>query len=183
MTLLNTLLRKTIRGGVGKGRFIMASVGLSVAVILLLSATQASVDFKQLLYGNQQNGGAEFLVINKMITNENMTQKEALLFTSAEIEEIKKQDFVEAIEPVKASTFKVAAQSPSTALPFYTDLFFEAVDTHFLDIKTNEWKWQEGQYDIPIVMPNDFFDLYNFAFAPSQGLPQLSAETFIALPI
>lgn len=183
MTLLNTLLRKTIRGGVGKGRFIMASVGLSVAVILLLAATQASVDFKQLLYGNQQNGGAEFLVINKMITNENMTQKEALLFTSAEIEEIKKQDFVEAIEPVKASTFKVAAQSPSTALPFYTDLFFEAVDTHFLDIKTNEWKWQEGQYDIPIVMPNDFFDLYNFAFAPSQGLPQLSAETFMALPI
>lgn len=183
MILLNTLLRKTIRGGVGKGRFIMASLGLGVAIILLLAATQASVNFRQLLYGNQQNGGAEFLVINKMITNENMTQKKELLFTPAEIEEIKKQNFIEAVEPVKASTFKVAAQSPSTALPFYTDLFFEAVDTHFLDIHTSEWQWKENQYDVPIVMPNDFFDLYNFAFAPSQGLPQLSAETFMALPI
>lgn len=112
MILLNTLLRKTIRGGVGKGRFIMASLGLGVAIILLLAATQASVNFRQLLYGNQQNGGAEFLVINKMITNENMTQKKELLFTLAEIEEIKKQNFIEAVEPVKASTFKVAAQSP-----------------------------------------------------------------------
>lgn len=183
MIVLNTLLRKTIRGGVGKARFIMASIGLVVAIVLLLSAIQAYIDFRQLLYGNQQGDGAAFLVINKMITNQNMTQKQALQFSQVEIDEIKKQEFIEAVDPVQASTFKVNAQSPSGRLPFSTDLFFEAVDTNFLDIKANEWKWQQGQEDIPIVMPNDFFDLYNFAFAPSQGLPQVSPESFMALPI
>ncbi len=183
MTVLNTLLQKTIRGGVGKSRFIMAGIGLSVAIILLLAAIQAYMDFRQLLYGNQQNNGAEFLVINKIITNQNMAQKEALRFTPTEIEEIKKQDFLDAVEPVQSSTFKVSAQSPSATLPFYTDLFFEAVDTTFLDVKADDWKWKEDQDELPIILPNDFFDLYNFAFAPSQGLPQLSAETFMALPI
>lgn len=183
MTVLNTLLRKTIRAGVGKTRFVMASIGLAVAIVLLVSAIQAYIDFRQLLYGNQQGDGADFLVINKMITNQNMTQKEDLQFNQTEINEIKKQTFIEAAEPVQASKFKVNAQSPSGRLPFSTDLFFESVDTNFLDIKTNEWKWQEGQDELPIVMPNDFFDLYNFAFAPSQGLPQVSAESFMALPL
>ncbi|MCK7558749.1 ABC transporter permease [Chitinophaga sedimenti] len=47
----------------------------------------------------------------------------------------------------------------------------------FIDVKVDDWKWQEGQRDVPIILPTNFLDLYNFGFALGQGSPQISEET------
>jgi hypothetical protein len=66
---------------------------------------------------------------------------------------------------------------------FYTDMFFESVPDTFIDVKNEDWKWAPGDNTIPIILPNDFLNLYNFGFALSQGLPQVSQETIKALPM
>jgi hypothetical protein len=64
------LLKKIIRTGIGKGRFVMACGGLAIAMVLILIALQANTDFNQLLYSDKnQNETADFLVINKKVTN------------------------------------------------------------------------------------------------------------------
>jgi hypothetical protein len=82
-----------------------------------------------------------------------------------------------------ASRFKVSAQSPSSNFPFYTDLFFESVPDEFIDVKSKDWKWETGSTTIPLIIPNQFLDLYNFGFAPSQNLMQLTQDMVMALPI
>lgn len=177
------LLKKIIQTGVGKTRFLMAAVGLGIAMLLILIAIQAHTNFSQLLYSSKnQNETADFLVINKTITNAMMGQSAKSIFTPEEIANIGKQPFVQAFGLVTSSQYKVVIQAPGD-LHFATDMFFEAVPDSFLDVKNEDWKWNEGDRTIPIILPNDFLNLYNFGFSLSQDLPQISQETVKALPL
>lgn len=177
------LLRKIIKTGVARSRFVMAAIGLGIAMVLILVAIQTYTDFNQLLYGAQnQNETADFLVINKQITNAMMGQANKSAFSKEEIEQISKQPFVQSFGVVTPSQFKVVAQAPGD-LHFATDMFFEAVPDSFLDVKNEDWKWEPGNNTIPIILPNDFLNLYNFGFSLSQDLPQISQETVKALPL
>lgn len=177
------LLKKIIQTGVGKTRFLMAAVGLGIAMLLILIAIQAHTNFSQLLYSTKnQNETADFLVINKTITNAMMGQSAKSIFTPEEIANIRKQPFVQAFGLVTSSQYKVVMQAPGD-LHFATDMFFEAVPDSFLDVKNDEWKWNAGDRTIPIILPNDFLNLYNFGFSLSQDLPQISQETVKALPL
>ncbi|HEY8915694.1 MAG TPA: FtsX-like permease family protein [Chitinophaga sp.] len=177
------LLKKIIQTGIGKSRLLMATAGLGIAMVLLLIAIQAHTNFNQLLYGRQnQNESADFLVVNKKITNAMMGQSDKSMFTAEELQAIKQQSFVEAAGYITSSQFKVTAAAPGE-LQFYTDMFFESVPDSFIDVKNEEWKWQEGDGVIPIILPNDFLNLYNFGFALSQDLPQVSQETVKNLPV
>jgi hypothetical protein len=177
------LLKKIIQTGIGKTRLIMAAGGLGIAMILLLIAIQAHTDFDQLLHGEQNaNESVDFLVINKKITNEMMGQNAKSGFTPAEIADLQKQPFTEAFGYIVSNQFKVTAAAPGD-LHFYTDMFFESVPDDFIDVKNGDWKWDPATGTIPIILPNDFLNLYNFGFALSQDLPQISQETVKALPI
>jgi hypothetical protein len=68
-------------------------------------------------------------------------------------------------------------------LPFYTDLFFESVPDEFIDIPKENWKWDENAQFVPVVIPNMFLDMYNFGFAASQNLPQLTQEVIKNIPL
>jgi len=177
------LLKKIIQTGIGKSRLLMATTGLGIAMALLLIAIQAHTNFNQLLYGKQnQNESADFLVVNKKITNAMMGNADKSMFTPEELQKIKQQPFVEAAGYITSSQFKVTAAAPGD-LQFYTDMFFESVPDSFIDVKNREWQWQEGDATIPIILPNDFLNLYNFGFALSQDLPQVSQETVKNLPV
>jgi len=177
------LLKKIIQTGIGKGRLLMATLGLGIAMLLLLVAIQAHTDFNQLLYSSKnQNESADFLVINNKITNAMMGQPEKSMFTPEEMDKIRQQPFVEAAGFITSSQFKVTAAAPGE-LQFYTDMFFESVPDAFIDVQNEAWEWEEGDRTIPIILPNDFLNLYNFGFALSQHLPQVSQETVKNLPV
>ena len=178
--MLNQLLKKIIRTGVGRGRYIMAGIGLAIALLLILSAVQIQVNYNELLYGaTNQDSTANFLVINKRIDGNNQTNT----LSKEEIGKLQQQPFVDAVGLLTSSQFKVSAQSPSERFPFYTDLFFESVPDTFIDVQSKDWKWSEGSTNIPLIIPNQFLDLYNFGFAPSQSLMQLTQSMVMALPI
>jgi hypothetical protein len=57
-------------------------------------------------------------------------------------------------------------------------LFFEAIPDNFLDISPDDWHFDPSNPIVPVIMSKDYLTLYNFGFAASRGLPQLS-ETLI----
>lgn len=174
------ILKKIIRTGVGKGRFLMAAVGLGIAMLLILVALQVHRNFTELLYGERnQNERADFLVINKTITNEMMGNKALSTFTPAEIEEFKKQPFVDGFGVITAGEYNV--KMVADQLGFSTELFFEAVPDSFVDVKTDQWKWEQGQQEVPVIAPSDFLDMFNFGFAMGNNIPQFSEETISSL--
>lgn len=170
------LLKKIIRTGIGRVRFLMAAVGLGIAMLLILIAAQVHTNFNELLHGTKNaNESTDFLVINKIITNATSGNAKANAFSNTELGELKSQPFVQAFGYVTSNQYKVMADMP--ALNFSSLLFFEAMPDEFIDVKDASWGWKEGQTELPIILPNDFLNLYNFGFALGQGAPQVSQET------
>lgn len=48
----------------------------------------------------------------------------------------------------------------------------------FLDVGAENWDYKAGDRDIPIIIPRNYLNLYNYGFARSQGLPQISEGIF-----
>lgn len=55
-----------------------------------------------------------------------------------------------------------------------TDLFFESVPDAYVDVQSDRWKFDPESGIIPIIIPRNYLNLYNFGFAQSRNLPQLS---------
>jgi hypothetical protein len=174
MDVLNKLLKKLIRTGTGRKRFFMAFIGLSAAMLLILSAVQIQANYDDLLHSkSNQDSVANFLVLNKELTDRNLG---ATALTEEDLSDLKKQTFVESVGLLTPSRFKASIQSNSDRFPFYTDIAFESVPGDFIDVTNKDWKWDETSSFVPIIAPNMFLDFYNFQFSFSQNLPQLTQQ-------
>ena len=167
------ILRKLIWEGKSKWQIIGASIGSFIGLFLLLISLQLYLDMTQLVDGNTKGAG-QYIQINKQVSLFNTLGAKSF-FTNEDFEDIKALEYVDGVAPFVSNKFKVSASS--SLLGFYTELFFEAVPNEFLDIPTDDFKWEPGQNDLPMIISKDYLALYNFGFAPSQGLPQFTQST------
>ncbi|MFL9482947.1 hypothetical protein ACI6Q2_09225 [Chitinophagaceae bacterium LWZ2-11] len=179
--MLQQLLKKLIKTSAGRGRFVMAMIGLAVALTLILSAVQLQANYNELLHGKtNKDSVADFLLVNKVVTNETVG---STALADTEIINLKHQPFIDDVGVLTAARFKISAESPSAGIPFSTDLFFESVPDAFLDINNPEWKWDENAQFVPVILPTMFLDMYNFGFSASQNLPQITPDIVKNLPV
>jgi hypothetical protein len=131
--------------------------------------------------GSIRKDGADFVSITKAVTNETMGQPDKNLFHQQDIDELKAQPFIQGVSPLLPNDFRVKL-SAGDVLPFSTDMFLETLENEFIDTIPPSFSWQQGQPNIPIILSSDFFEIYN-VFAPGQGLPQISKETAMGIPV
>lgn len=142
--------------------------------MLLLCSLQMFVNIQQMLVRSDiKKNGYEFVSVTKTVTNENMGRDNR--FDLNDVEELKKQPFIEDAAPLTPNRFKVIA-SAGEMIPFSTDIFVEALDNNFIDTVPPGFTWAPGQATVPVIFSSDFLEMYN-VFAPSYGLPQLSQAT------
>lgn len=159
----------------------MGYLGLATGMILLLVAVQMFFNINLLMRSEapKKSGTFDFVSISKIVTNENMGRDNR--FTKADIEELVAREEIEAVAPLYSNQFSARA-SAGNLLPFGTELFLESLDTSFLDVTPADFKWSPGDRFVPLILSADFLELYN-VFAPSQGLPQVSAATVASVNI
>ena len=162
----------------------MALAALFTGTTLLLLSVLIWWNFNELLYGKQQSDslGSTFLTIGKSVTNANMGKPRATVFSDEEVAALGRAPQVAAVGTITSNHFPVYAMVGGN-LAFATDLPLESVPDSFLDQSPDDWKWQPGQRTLPIIISTQFLDIYNYVFAPSQGLPQLSASSVKSISI
>lgn len=155
--------------------------GLGIGILLLLISVQMFVNIRLLLKEEapRRSGAFDYVSISKSITNQNMGKDNR--FSQLDFQLLKSQPEIAAIAPLYSNQFRAMATA-GDILPFSTDLFLESIDPSFLDTIPAGFTWQPGQTDIPILFSSDFLEMYN-VFAPSQGLPQVSAKTISSVNI
>ena len=182
MSLSFQPIKPLLQTGANKSSRWFSYIGLGIGVLLLLCSVQMFVNIQQLLKeGTIKKEGFDFISISKNITNETMGQPDKNLFSPTEIEDLKKQPFIEDVSPLISNEFRVKF-SAGEVLPFSTDMFIESVDNSFIDTLPPSFTWQQGQQIVPVILSSDFFEIYN-VFAPGQGLPQMSKETAMGIPV
>lgn len=156
--------------------------GLWLGFTLVLISLQFFLNL-QIILGDHQpkSDGNEFVSIAKTITNKTMGNVEANSFVQREIDELNAQDFIISASPLVSNQFRVQL-SAAGMLGFRTDFFVESIDTKFLGNVPEDFKWEVGSAQVPLIISNTFLELYN-VFAPSYGLPQFSKETIYNIPL
>jgi len=156
---------------------------LFIGTSIILITAQLYLDVTPLLYQQSEVFKSNAAIISKNVSIFKTVDKNKIYFTEPELKELSNQSFTKDLAKFNTATFKINAYSKKAKdIPvFYTDLFFESIPDKYLDVTTNEWKWDKTQGFIPIVIPENYLNLYNFGFAESQGLPVLSKNTISAI--
>ncbi|MCH2023616.1 MAG: hypothetical protein MK207_14155 [Saprospiraceae bacterium] len=162
------MLNKLLWKNKNRWQSIGASAGIFIGLFLLLFAVQVYLDIQILTKGARDNN---FLVINKIFEK---NYGKPLEFSDEEFQEIQKQPFFKKVDAFESNKYKVSLSS--RAMGFTTLLFFQSLPHSFLSVDSVLFQWHPGDR-IPIVLSSDYLALYNFGFAPSQGLPKFSASS------
>lgn len=168
------LLRKILYREQSRRHLIFAVSGTVAGLVLLLSGLHFYIELKGVFQENRDLLDPEYIVINKKVSMGQTLGLSSGGFRENEIEELEEQDFADEVAPFLSNQFPVSAYTRNQKFPdFYTELFFEAIPDRFVDVKDEDWSWNPDKGLIPVIVPQDYLNLYNFGFAPSQGLPKI----------
>ena len=179
MSLVWKLLRQHISIPQFTGFFFANLAGMLIIMlgIQFYSDTQA-------IYNSEDSFMKEdYLIVNKDVSILN-TLGRSSAFTTEEMEDIEGQPFVSKMGAFTSSDYKVRARFDLSGFAFTTEMFFESVPDEFVDADLSQWAYSAGEETIPIIIPKNYLDLYNFGFAQSRGdLPELSEGILSDIPL
>ncbi|MCF8226497.1 MAG: hypothetical protein K9J30_11525 [Bacteroidales bacterium] len=160
-----------------RSHLLWAVLGTIAGFVLLLSGIHFYENMKNVLSTNKDLLDPEYIIINKRVNISQTLGLGSAGFSEKEIREIEEQPFSNKVDPFISNEFPISAFTQSKQFPnFYTELFFEAVPDEYIDVKSDQWNWSEKKEFIPVILPQDYLNLYNFGFSQSQGLPQIPKE-------
>ena len=180
----NQLLHKIVRKEISLTRMITFFIFSIIGFYILILANILYFDYAKNFTKDSEIWKSNYIVLNKKISTLQTITGGKPTFDAQEIEELKNQSFVTNIGSFQSSLFPVKLQIGGIAgiRGFSTDLFFESVPQEFIDVENDDWNWKPSDRIIPIIIPKSYINLYNFGFASSQGLPQVSENLFTQIP-
>ncbi len=175
------LLRHNISAAQLSGYAIANLVGLTIVVCAL----QFYSDIKSVWSDDDS-----FLTRDYMVISHKVSGLGSLVgsggdntFSKEEITDITSQPWARRAEPFTPATFNVAATVDMNGANLSTALFFESIPDDMFDVRPHDWSFDPDKPEIPIIISKDYLSLYNFGFASSRGLPQLSEAMIGMVPL
>ncbi|MGN1216572.1 MAG: ABC transporter permease [Phocaeicola sp.] len=116
----------------------------------------------------------DYIVVTKKVSTLGSIAGKSGTFSDYEVDDLKSQPFTVEVGAFQPSQFKVSAGISFGGMDISTAMFLESVPDGFVDVKADAWRYTDGLSEIPIIIPRNYLNLYNFGFARSRNLPQLS---------
>jgi hypothetical protein len=146
---------------------------LLVGVTIVMLSVQLYADIRPVLTQQSDIFRNHAVTLNKTVSTLNSLDKRGIYFSDDELADIASQPFVKNVAPFRSSSFSAYAAISLGAQSLRTDLFFESIPDEYIDVRSDQWTWDSVPV-IPIIIPEDYLNLYNFGFAESQALPVIS---------
>ena len=169
LTLIWQLLRKHISIFELAIFFIANLIGMTV----ILSGVQIYSDLKPILTGENSLIGNDYIVITHAVERVGINTE---VFSKEDIEALRQLEPVNNVGSFSASKFEVDGSIMFNGRRLSTMLFFESVPDEFIDVETRSWGYNSGDTTIPIILPRNYLNLYNFGFSSTQNLPQITED-------
>ncbi len=180
MGLISKLLRKNTSPARLAG-FVLSNF---IGILIVAGAVMFYIDSHGIWDDDDSFVNTDYLVINKKVTSAStLGDRDATRFSSSDIADLQAQPWARRIGEFSSSDFRVYASVSHGGRGMETALFFESVPDSFVDIPEGDWQFEPGQTFVPVMIPKDYLALYNFGFAGSAGLPQLSEQLLTGIPL
>ena len=185
----NPLLWKLLRRHVSKVQTVGFAIANIVGLTIVLLGLQFYVDVLPVFADEESFIRKDYLVVTKTIGNGAMVGSliggtDINAFSDSDIADIEEQPWVRKVGRFTTTNYRVSASLNADGRSMRTQMFFESVPDEFIDTKNINWTFDPNSKnpEIPILLSKDYLALYNFGFATSQGMPQLSESMVGKVP-
>lgn len=172
------LLWKLLRCHLSMAQTVGFTLAGLVGMAIVLTALQAYRDVLPIFDRPDSFMRGDYLVLSKQVGALQAIGLGSSDFTAEELAEMKAQPFVREVGAFTPADYRIKGTVGMGSMELSTYLFFESVPDSFLDVGAENWDYKAGDRDIPIIIPRNYLNLYNYGFARSQGLPQISEGIF-----
>ena len=179
MDLISRLLRKNTSSARIAGFVLSNFIGLAIIV----GGLQFYQDARTLWETDGSFIKTDYLVVNKKVTSANLWGDASSGFTPEEVDDLRSQPWVRDVGKFSSTDYRVWASVSQGGKGMSTMLFFESIPDRFVDVDAGVWNYTPGDEVVPVVVSKDYLALYNFGFAGSAGLPQMSESIIGGIPL
>lgn len=178
------IISKLLRKNTSPARLAGFALSNFIGLLIVAGAVMFYIDARGIWDDDDSFVNTDYLVINKKVTSvSTLGDRDATRFSADDIANLQDQPWVRRIGEFSSSDFRVYAAVSQGGRGMETALFFESVPDSFVDIPERDWQFEPGQATVPVMIPKDYLALYNFGFAGSAGLPQLSEQLLTGIPL
>ena len=161
--------------------------------VIVLTGVEAYRDFSSLTSDENGAFSSTSVIINKSLGS-NATLNSILglhpSFSDEDIAELEALPSVSSVGKFINARFEVGAVLSVASARMSSEIFLEAVPDEFIvDDYTpvsgvsKRWTASLASDTIPVVIPRNYLNLYNFGFATANGMPQISNDIIGYLPL
>lgn len=174
-----------LRRNISKAQLAGYSVANLIGLCIVISAIQLYRDVSSVWNDEDSFISRDYLIVSKQVSGlGSLLSGSSAAFSRDDIKELKDQKWVRRVGEFTASNFGVGATVEVGGRGMNTAMFLEAIPDEFFDVKPREWRFTPGESKtVPIIISKEYLSLYNFGFAASRGLPQISESMIGMIPL
>ena len=176
------LLRKHISPAQLVGFSLASLIGLTIVIL----AVQFHQDVRPIFNDEESFIKKDYLIITRSVSTAGTLLGGSNEFSQAAIDDIEAQPWCRKVGKFSSNDYSLYATisvGGAGGGAMGTMLFFESIPSEFIDVADSDWKFDPEKPEIPVIMSRDYLSLYNFGFAASQGLPQISEGIVSKVPL
>lgn len=183
MSTISGIVSKLLHKNTSPARIAGFVLSNFLGLLIILGGVQFYTDARSLWEAEDSFIRSDYLVINKRVTGDNTMRGIKSGFNSNDVKDLNAQPWVKRTAPFSIADYKVSASLMQGGQGMSTNMFFESIPDSFVDARSAGWGWREGDREVPLIISKDYLTLYNFGFASSAGLPQLSEGVMSGIPL
>ena len=178
------LISKLLRKNTSHARLAGFALSNFIGLLIIGGAVMFYIDSRSIWGDDGSVINTDYLVVNKKVTSAStLGDRESTRFSEEDMADLMAQPWVRRVGEFSSSDFRVYASVSQGGRGMETALFFESVPDSFVDVAASDWRFEPGQTTVPVMIPKEYLALYNFGFAGSAGLPQLSEQLISGIPM
>lgn len=183
MTSRKGLVGRLLGRNISKAQLAGFVISNFVGLAIVITGIQFYTDVRSIWENDDSFIKRDYLVVNKKVTASNTLGRQGSEFSADEISDIQSQPWVRKTGEFTAADYNVYAFMSQGGRTMSTGMFFESIPDEFIDVEASDWHFREGEKEIPVIISKDYLTLYNFGFASSAGMPQLTEGMMGAIPL
>lgn len=176
---VSRLLRRNLSKVQLAGFVISNFIGLAIVI----AAIQFYADIRPIWEDSDSFINQDYLIVNKRVRASHTFGSASTGFSPDEIASIEEQPWARRVGAFTAADYEVRAMMEQGGRGMSTAMFLEAIPDGFIDVSDSGWSYSPGDSVVPVIISKDYLTLYNFGFASSSGMPQLTEGMLSSIPL
>lgn len=154
-----------------------------IGLAIVIAGIQFYADVRPIWQSEDSFINQDYLIVNRKVKASHTFGSASTDFTAADVADLESQPWVRRVGAFSSADYEVRAFMEQDGRGMSTSMFLESIPDEFIDVSKSDWHFSPDSGRVPIIISKDYLTLYNFGFASSSGLPQLTEGMLSSIPL